>query len=300
MDRIKLYRTFLEVAELGSFTAASDRTGLSSASVTRAIQLLEQQLGVRLFNRNTRVVRLSPAGQAFLGDVRRILSEIEEAEAAVSGSHCEPSGSLSVTAPAMFGRLFIAPLLAGFAQKYPQVVVHSLFVDRIVDVIEEGIDVAVRIANLADSTLRATEIGSVRRHLCASPKLIDRLGAPRVLDDLFRLGGIELTFASSQQQWSFVVGGKVRLVRPPMRMSVNTVEAAVAAVREGVGVARLLSYQVASEIRSGDIVVLLPESEPSPVPVHLVTVDGARSNARVRAFVEFASSRIRGLKELQA
>lgn len=293
MDRIKLYQTFMAVAEETSFSGASRRTGMSSPAVTRAIQLLERHVGARLFNRNTRVVRLTEPGMRFYADVRRILADIGDAEIAVNGAHAEPRGQVSVTAPAMFGRLHVAPIVAAFLGRHQHMTARTMLVDRVVDLIEEGFDVAIRIAHLPDSSLRAIPVGTVRRVVCAAPKYLAEHGVPTTPADLNALQAIDLSLAPPQRQWSFAVAGKSRTVRPPVRVTANSAEVAIAAAVAGLGVARLLSYQVADELRREALKIVLADFEPLPVPIHVVHLDGLRAGSRVRTFVDFAVERLR-------
>jgi DNA-binding transcriptional LysR family regulator len=299
MDRFKLYQTFIAVAEETSFSGASRRTGMSSPAVTRAIQLLEQHVGAKLFNRNTRVVKLTEGGTRFYADAKRILGEIGEAETAVSGTLAEPRGQVSVTASATFGRLHVAPIIGEFLQRHLQMTARVVLVDRVVDLIEEGFDVAIRIAHLPDSSLRATQVGTVRRVVCASPKYLAEHGAPRSPTDLNAMQAVNLPLSSQQQQWSFNVAGRSRAAHPTVRLTANTVEVAVEAVVAGLGIARLLSYQVADEVRRGALKIILAEFEPLPVPVHVVYLDATRAGARVRAFVDFAVARLKKNKAIQ-
>jgi DNA-binding transcriptional LysR family regulator len=299
LDRIKLYQAFMAVAEETSFSGASRRTGMSSPAVTRAIQLLEQHVGARLFNRNTRVVRLTEPGIRFYGDVKRILGDIGEAEIAVNGANAEPRGQVSVTAPAMFGRLHVTPIVAEFLGRHLHMTARTVLVDRVVDLIDEGFDVAIRIAHLPDSSLRAIPVGTVRRVVCASPTYLAEHGVPTTPSDLNALQAIDLSLASPQQQWSFAVAGKSRTVRPPVRAIANTVEVAIAGAVAGLGVARLLSYQVASELKRGELRIVLADFEPVPVPIQVVYLDGLRAGSRVRTFVDFAVDRLRKNKLLR-
>jgi DNA-binding transcriptional LysR family regulator len=292
MDRLRAMSAFVAVAEAEGFAAAAKRVGMSPPAVTRAIAALEEHLGTPLFKRTTRVVRLSEAGIRFLADCKRILGEIEEAEASAAGAHAAPRGSVAVTAPAMFGRLFVAPLVTDFLVQYPQLLVRLLLVDRVVDLIEEGLDVAVRIAHLPDSSLTAVRVGSVRRVVCAAPAYLARHGTPGVPADLAHLEAVYFSFAQ-QQQWTFRVNGRPRIVRPAAHLVANTAEVAVTAAVAGHGVARLLSYQVEREVRSGALQIVLPEFEPPPIPVHVVHTEGRRAAARVRTFVDYAVGRLR-------
>jgi DNA-binding transcriptional LysR family regulator len=292
MDRLRAMIAFVAVAEAEGFAAAAKRVGMSPPAITRAVAALEEHLGTRLFKRTTRVVRLSQAGVRFLADCKRILAEIEEAEASAAGAHAAPHGSVAMTAPAMFGRLFVAPLVTDFLAQHPQMRVSLLLVDRVVDLIEEGLDVAVRIAHLPDSSLTAIRVGSMRRVLCAAPAYLAQHGVPKEPGDLADLEAIYFSFAQ-QQQWTFRVNGRPRVVRPPAHLVANTAEVAVTAAVAGRGIARLLSYQVEREVRSGALQIVLREFEPPPIPVHVVHAEGRRAPARTRAFVDFAVGRLR-------
>lgn len=291
MDRLRAMTAFLAVAEAQGFAAAAKRIGMSPPAITRAVAALEEHLGTRLFRRTTRVVRLSEAGVRFLADCRRILAELDEAETSAAGAHGAPRGSVAVTAPAMFGRLFVAPVVTEFLARHPQMRSRLLLVDRVVDLVEEGLDAAVRIAHLPDSSLTAVRVGSMRRVVCAAPAYLAEHGVPAAPGDLERLDAIHFSF--TRQQWTFRVDGRPRVVRPPARLVANTAEVAVTAAVAGHGVARLLSYQVEREVRSGALQIVLQEFEPPPIPVHIVHAEGRRAPARVRAFVDFAVARLR-------
>ncbi len=298
MDRIKLYRVFVAVADGESFSAASRLTGLSSPAITRSIQLLEAHLGTRLLNRTTRVVRLTPQGQRFYGDAKRILADIGEAETAVDGNHGEPSGAVSLTAPTMFGRLHVAPLVAEFLHRHPHMTTRTVLVDRVVNLIEEGFDVAIRIAHLPDSSLRATQVGLLRKVVCASPGYWAEHGIPAVPSDLNAMQAVEFSVLSPQQQWAFNIAGKSQMMRPTIRATANTAEVAVATAAAGLGVARLMSYQAAQEIQSGALQIVLADFEPEPVPVHVVYLDASRGGSRVRPLVDFLVTRLRTNRQL--
>lgn len=292
MDRLETMRVFVAVAEAAGFAPAARRLGLSPPAVTRAVSALEDRVGARLFERTTRTVRLTEAGTRFLADCKRILGEIDEAEASAAGAHAEPRGTLSLTASVMFGRMHVAPVVLDFLARYPQVAVRTLFVDRVVDLVDEGIDVAVRIAHLPDSSLTAVRIGEVRRVVCASPDYLARRGTPRTPADL--AGHDAIGFApTAPEEWLFAVNDRTIAVRPPTRLTVNTAEIAIAAAEAGRGLARVLSYMIEPELRAGRLKLVLPEFELPPVPVHLVYPAGRRASARVRAFVDFAAERLR-------
>lgn len=299
MDRFDAMRAFVAVAEEGGFAAAGRALGLSPPAVTRAIAALEDRVGTRLLTRTTRVVRLTEAGTRYLVDCKRILGELEEADASAAGAHTEPRGTLNVTASVMFGRLYVAPILFDFLAQYPRVLARTLLVDRIVDMMEEGLDVAVRIAHLPASGLSAVRVGQVRRVVCASPEYLARRGVPRTLDDLERHDAIMFAPGSSAPDWSFPVQGRGVTVRPRTQLIVNTVDVTIAAAVAGRGLTRVLSYQIAPELAAGTLQIVLEEFEPPQLPIHVVHAEGRRAAARVRAFVDFAVERLRANAALQ-
>lgn len=294
MDRLDAMRVFVTVAEAGGFAPAARSLRLSPPAVTRAVAALEERIGARLLHRTTRTVRLTEAGARYLADAKRILAELDEADAAAAGAHAEPRGQIAITAPLLFGRMHVAPVVLDFLDRFPDVTARTLFVDRVVDLMDEGMDVAVRIAVLPDSGLSAVRVGQVRRVVCAAPDFLRRHGEPRTPADLERLGCIGFQSAAAPAPWVFPAGsGAMETVRPPMRLLVNTAEVAVAAALDGRGIIRVLSYQVAEEVRQGRLVILLAGHEPPPIPVQLVHLEGRRAAARVRAFLDFAAERLR-------
>lgn len=293
MDRLVAMRLFVAVAEAGSFGTAARRLGVSAPLATRAVAALEERLGVRLLHRTTRAMRLSEAGAHFLADCRRILHEIEEAEAAATGLHAEPRGSLAITAPAMFGRRHVAPVVIEFLARHPAVNLRTLLVDRVVDLIEEGLDVAVRIAHLPDSDMSATRVGEVRRVVCAAPAYLAAHGAPTRPAEISRHRVITFAPGIAPAGWTFEAGSKAEIVNPPAHLVVNTAEVAIAAAVAGQGLTRVLSYQAAPELRAGQLRLVLEPFEPPPIPIHVVHREGRRASGRVRAFVDFAVDRLR-------
>ncbi|WP_433929238.1 LysR family transcriptional regulator [Sorangium cellulosum] len=293
MDRLDTLRVFIAVAEEEGFAPAARRLSMSPPAVTRAIAALEERIGTRLLHRTTRIVRLTEAGARFLTDCKRILGEIEEAEASAAGSHAELRGQIGVTAPVMFGRMFVAPVVFDFLARHPRVSARTLLVDRVVDMLDEGLDVAVRIAHLPDSSMTAIRVGSVRLVVCASPDYLAARGAPETPADLTHLDTIGFSQAAWPAEWSFSSGARVEKVLPPSQLLVNTADVAIAAAVAGRGLARVLSYQVGPELRAGRLRIVLPAFEPPPVPVHVVHPEGPRAAARVRAFVDFLVERLR-------
>ncbi len=288
-------RVFVAVAEAGGFASAARSLRASPPAVTRAVAALEDRIGARLLHRTTRTVRLTEAGARFLADARRILAELDEAEATAAGAHAEPRGQLAVTAPLLFGKMHVAPVVLDFLARHPAVSARTLFVDRVVDLMDEGIDVAVRIAVLPDSTLSAIRVGHVRRVVCAAPGYLARNGVPAVPRDLERFDCIGFQSGAAPAPWVFPAasGDGSETVRPPMRLLVNNADVAVEAAIAGRGITRVLSYQAAEAVRDGRLAVLLADREPPPVPVQLVHLEGRRAAARVRAFVDFATERLR-------
>lgn len=293
MEHLETLRVFVAVAEERGFAMAARRLSLSAPAVTRAIAALEERIGARLLQRTTRVVRLTDSGKRFFADCKRILGELEEAEASAAGSHADPRGQLGVTASNMFGRRFVAPILLDFLAAHRGVTARLVLVDRILDLMEEGLDVAVRIARLPDSTASAVRVGAVRRVLCASPSYLAARGVPRVPSDLSELDAIAFAPSASPPNWSFTFGSRSESVSPPAQLLVNSAEVAIAAAVAGRGVTRVLSYQIARELQSGELAVILPEFEPPPLPIHVVHREGRRAAARVRAFVDYTVERLR-------
>lgn len=293
MDRLQTMTVFVTVAEEAGFASAARRLFMSPPSVTRAVSSLEARLGARLFHRTTRAVRLTEAGQRYLTDCRRILSEIEEADRHAAGVHASPRGEVSVTASVMFGHVIIVPVLVHLLDRYPDISVSTLFVDRVVHLLDEGLDVAVRIANLPDSSLSAIRVGSVRRVACASPEYLTTRGRPRdpsALSDHEVVNFINMTPGG---EWIFEQGGKTRAVRPPSRLYLNTADAAIAAALAGRGITRMLSYMIAPHLESGALEVVLDEYEPPAVPIHVIHKEAGQTSARVRAVVDYLVEHLR-------
>lgn len=293
MDRLDSMRVFVAVAEEEGFAPAARRLSMSPPAVTRAISALEERIGTRLLHRTTRVVRLTEAGARYLADCKRILGEIEEAEASAAGSHAALRGQIGVTAPVLFGRMFVAPALFDFLALHPRVSAWTLLVDRIVDMVDEGLDVAVRIAHLPDSSLSAIRVGSVRWVVCASAEYLAARGEPRAPADLARHDTIAFSSTGSPVEWSFGSGSRVERVFPSSQLLANTADVAIAAAVAGRGLARVLSYQIGPELRAGRLSIVLAAHEPPPVPIHVVHPEGRRAAARVRGFVDFLVDRLR-------
>lgn len=292
MDRLQGMRVFVRVAESGGFAGAARALGMSPAAVTRAVAALETAVGARLFIRTTRSVKLTDAGGRYLEDCRRILSEIAEAEAAAAGSTATPTGVLTLTAPVHFGRLYVLPVVTDYLARHPAVSIRALFLDRIVNMIEEGIDVGVRIGHLADSGLSAIRVGSVRRVVCAAPSYLERHGVPETPRDLREHAVIGTSNSGAVPEWRFGLERRIA-VAVHSRLTCNTVDAALAAALDGWGIVRLLSYQAAPAVAEGRLRILLSDDEEAPVPIHVVSPEGRRAPAKTRAFVDLAVAHLR-------
>jgi len=290
MDHLRALEIFIAVAETGSFTGAARKSALSPPSVTRLLGDLESDLGVRLLRRTTRAVSLTDQGQSFLQNARRIVNDYRDACDAVRGTHREPKGCLSITAPVLFGEHYIAPLLLEFLERYPEVNVEATFLDRVVNVVEEGFDIAVRIGPLADSSLMAVRVGEVRRVICGCPSYFREFGIPQTPADLVHHRIIAARPVSMTNDWHFA-GNTTVQVQP--RYRVNLAPAAIEAAKFGWGLTRVLSYQIGPELGSGGLQTVLSEFEPEPLPIHIVHPEGRAASAKVRVFVDMASETIR-------
>jgi DNA-binding transcriptional LysR family regulator len=285
-------RVFSAVAQESGFAAAARHLNMSPPAVTRAVAALEDAIGARLLTRTTRMVALTEAGQRYLVDVERILQELEEAEAAAAGLHAAPRGTLTITAPVLFGRLYVAPILLDFLDAHPEVTGRLLLLDRVTNLLEEGMDVALRIGHLGDSSMVARRVGSVRSVVCASPDYLKQHGVPTHPTDLAGHRLIVPGGSIESQEWRFGHDEKLA-VRVAPRMCCNSNASIVQAVEQGWGVSRLLSYQIGPSIAAGKTRPLLEEYERAPLPVHLVHMEGRRASAKVRAFVDLATERLR-------
>ncbi|MGF0240135.1 LysR family transcriptional regulator [Rhodococcus sp. IEGM1300] len=299
MDRFQEMQVFAAVAQDQSFSAAARRLGLSAASVTRAVAALEKRIGTPLLTRTTRSVYLTEPGQRYLEDCRRILNEVQEAEDSAAGSHAHPRGQLTITAPVLFGELFVTPIMVEYLTRYPEVSINGLLVDRVVSMVEEGIDVAVRIGELPDSNQHAIRVGEVRRVICASPGFFAHHNRPRHPHDLAQAPVIATSSIGQLRNWPFMDGTVPLSVRPEPRLVVTANQAAITAACLGLGLTRVLSYQVASKVAAGELEIVLADFEWPPLPIHLVYQGGRKAPARIRSFVDFAAQTLREHPALQ-
>ncbi len=290
MDRLDAMDAFVAVAELRGFKAAGQRLGLSPSAVTRLVAALEARLGIRLLQRTTRSVTLTNAGSRYLERARRILADVREAEGAAQAEQLTPTGRFLVSAPNVFGRLNVAPVMCTYLSRYPTVAGELLLSDRIVNLIEGGVDVAVRIGTLDDSSLYARKVGATRRVVVASPRYLaqrDKLRSPR---DLNSHDIVSFTAISSVPEWRFSSGQREERVTFTPRFATNSADAAISHVVRGGGVTMVLAYQVIDLVRAGKLSVVLSDFEPPPLPIHIVHPSARLLSANVRAFVDLVVS----------
>jgi len=293
MDRTDAIAVFIAVADHGSFAAAARRLGRSPASVTRAVADLESRLGVRLLTRTTRAVSTTEAGQRFLGGAKRVLADLDEIERAAAGQGTAPRGELRLTAPILFGRLHVLPIVTEFLDRFPEVQAALALVDRPVDLVEEGLDVAVRIGALGESSAVATRVGALRRIVVASPDYLARRGTPQRPADLTDHDVVAFSGIAGVEHWVFrEAAGDVNVAIRP-RLVVSTAEAAIDAARAGFGLTRVLSYQAAEDVARGSLLRVLPGYEGDEVPIHLVYPGGRHPPPKLRAFLDFTTPRLR-------
>ena len=294
MDRLDAMTVFAAIVDGGSLSAAGRRLELPLATVSRKLADLEAYLGTRLITRSTRRLELTDAGRDYLEACRQILEQVDEAERAASGAYAKVRGRLVVAAPVVFGRMHVVPVAAAFLERHPEVDVQLRLGDRNVNLIEEHVDVALRIGNLPDSSLVATQVGTVRRVVCASPGYLKRFGTPRALDELAAHRCVTFDGLDAATAWTFAAAdGARRQVPVRSRLSVSTADAAIAAATLGLGLTRVLSYQVAEALHEGRLVRLLAEDEPPPVPVSLIYPGQGRLPMKTRAFIDLATSQLR-------
>lgn len=296
MDRLEAMSAFVAVARERGFSAASRALGVPLATLSRRVADLERELGARLLRRSTREVTLTEAGASYFETCRRLLDELRDADAALSGAYHSPRGELVVTAPIGFGRMHVQPIVHAFLQAYPDVTLQLQLADRVVSFAEEHVDVAVRLATLPDSDLVARPLGALRRVICASPAYLQRRGTPAHPDELAAHDVIAWSAPVARDRWRIrTVAGdphSERNVPVRARFTTTTAESAVDAAVAGLGLVRLACYQVTEAIASGVLVVVLREFEPVPTPVNLVYPRDRLLPSKTRAFLDFAAPRL--------
>jgi DNA-binding transcriptional LysR family regulator len=293
MDRLGAMRLFATIADAGSLSAAGRRLDMPLTTVSRKLAALEDELGARLVTRTTRHLTLTEPGRNYLEACRRIIEELEAAEARLAGEQSEPQGELAITAPVVFGRLHVLPVVCEFLGRFPRIDARLLLLDRPVDLIEEGLDIAIRIGALPDSSLIATRVGTVRQIVCASPAYLNAHGSPKAPEQLSSHDCITFSALDARDRWTFSDGKKRKRVRVRSRLAVNTAEAAIDAAIAGLGITRVLSYQAAQAIAGGSLTVIFETSGSEEIPISILHREDRLAQAKVQAFVAFASAALR-------
>jgi DNA-binding transcriptional LysR family regulator len=293
MDKLRAMETFVRIVERGSLTAAAESLQASLPSVVRSLAALEAALDVRLLNRTTRRIALTDEGREYYARCQRVLAEVDDAEAALSARRAVPKGRLRVTAPVMFGRLHVAPVLTEFMGRFPAVKVELILLDRVVDLVEEGIDVGVRIGQLPDSSLVAVPVGQTRRVVCASPAYLKGAGVPASPSDLSAHRCVSFGGLSPGHEWRFVVGGKAARVTVAPALASNLIDPVLDACVGGAGLGQFLSYQVKELLEARKLRRVLAEFEPPPLPINAIYPSARLLSSNVRALVDWAVPRLR-------
>ena len=289
MDRFDAMQAFVAVADLEGFAPAARKLGLSPSGVTRLIAALEQRLGARLLQRTTRKVALTDVGTRYLERVRRILADVEEAEGSAEGERTRPSGRLVISAPIGFGRLHVGPVVSQYLARYPEAAADLRLTDRVVNLVEDGVDLAVRIGHLPDSTLVARHVGEMRRIVVASTAYLRQRGEPGTPEAISAHDTIQFGPSMSAPEWRFVDGGRdIRVVGTP-RFATNSADAAIQYAVQGGGLTRVLAYQAAEAIKAGQLKAVLAKFEVPALPIHIVYPTSRLLSAKVRAFIDLVA-----------
>ena len=293
MDRLRAMAVFVAVAEAGSFAKAARAKNLSAPAVTRAIAALEQQVGVRLLNRTTHSLSLTEAGQRYLETTRQILADIAESERVAAGDHGTPVGHLRLTASVMFSRLHVVPIMSDFLAGHPEITATLVCLDRIVNIVEDGIDVAIRGGELDDTSMRALRCGSVQRILVAAPSYLEHHPRPRRPSDLHDHQILLFTGLMRNRELRLIDRGKAATLRLSPNLEINDPGTAIVAAELGLGITQVFDYMVGDKLADGSLVPVLPEFFPPPTPVQLVYAGGSTLPAKTRAFIDFAAPLLR-------
>ena len=293
MDRLHLITVFVAVVDANGFAGGARKLGISPPAVTRAINELETHLGVRLLTRNTRVVRVTEPGARYAEDCRLILSQLAEADESVTGMQTTPRGHLTITAPVLFGAKFVDPIVTEYLQRNAEVVATCWFLDRVVNMLDEGADVGVRIGELPDSSMQATAVGKVRRVICAAPSYLEQHGVPSTPADLQSHVIVSASAVTPTTDWRLSENGENRNIRVQPRMTTTSNDSALTAALGGFGITRLLSYQVAEFLRDGRLKMVLEEFELPALPVHVVHREGNHGSKKARTFIDLVVERLR-------
>ena len=286
MDRLDAMQAFVAVADLQGFAPAARKLGLSPSGVTRLIAALENRLGARLLQRTTRSVTLTDVGARYLERARRILADVEEAEGSAQDERARPSGRLVVSAPHGFGRLHVSPLMSAYLKRYPEVNAELRLSDRMVNLVEDGVDLAVRIGDLADSSLVARHVGEMRRIVVASPGYLKQHGEPKTPQAIASHQTIQFGAAGTAPDWRFFEQGNEIRIMPTPRFSTNSADAAIRYAVQGGGLTRVLTYQAAEAIKSRKLHIVLAKFERPALPIQIVYPTSRLLSAKVRAFID--------------
>ena len=289
MDRLDAMQAFIAVADLQGFAPAARKLGLSPSAVTRLIAALEERLGARLLQRTTRQVTLTDAGSRYLERARRILADVEEAEDAVEGERVRPGGRLVISAPVGFGRLHVSPVVSAYLKRYPEVGADLRLSDRMINLVEEGVDLAVRIGHLPDSTLVARHVGEMRRIVVAAPEYLKARGEPKRPAEISAHDTIQFGAMTAAPDWRFVEDGQEIRVSPTPRFATNAADAAIQHAEAGGGLTRVLAYQAAASLKAGRLKIVLAKFEQPPLPIHIVYPTSRLLSAKVRTFIDLVA-----------
>jgi DNA-binding transcriptional LysR family regulator len=298
MDQLHLMQVYVAVAEEQGFASGARRLKMSPPAVTRAVAALEKNLGVKLLNRTTRYVRTTEAGKRYLEDARRIIQEVDFANEAAVGINAEPKGRLLITAPVLFGQKYVMPAIVDYLSTYPDTQVEAVFLDRVVNLLEEGFDLGVRIGHLPDSSMHAKTVGLVRLILVAAPEYLARNGIPQSPNDLQSHTLISSSAGNLAHDWHFEQQNKRHTVRVHPRLTTTTNQGVINAARAGLGITRIISYQVTQELGEGSLKTILENYELPPLPVHIIHREGRMLSSKVRSFMDILAKQLKADKDL--
>ena len=293
MDRLEAMTILLAAVDTGSLSAASRQLGIPLATVSRRVSELERHLGIRLLLRGHRKIELTDAGRGYVAACRRTLEDIAEAERIAAGEYRAPQGELILSVPFIMGRTFVMPVVVEFLKTYPDIRVDVQMSDRIVNLVQEHVDLALRVGELPDSSMIATRVGLIRQMVCASPAYLKRHGVPKKPTDLLAHDCIANKYFAFGEEWPFRIGGQLQAMQVPARLSVNSSDAALVGAVSGAGIARILSYHIADQLKSRALTALLESYEPPPTPVWLIHPSQRQAPLKLRAFLDFAVPRLR-------
>jgi DNA-binding transcriptional LysR family regulator len=293
MDRLESMKIFVKVVEGGSLSAASRKLNVPLATISRKVSGLESHLKIKLLVRTTRHLELTDGGRIYLASCQRILEEVASAERVATGEYTSPKGNLTITAPVVFGKFHILPIVTDFLMAYPEIDIRLILSDRVVDMIEERVDVAVRMGKLTDSSNIAKEVGVIREVVCASPAYFKKHGLPKKLEDLSKHNCVTFDRLGEASEWSFQKGKITKTIQVHSRLTVSSSEAAMEAAISGIGLTRVLSYQVLNHLKTGKLLPALVEHESDGWPVSLIFPGGRSLPLKLRAFLDFATPRLK-------